>query len=129
MDPTRTDLFHLAEQRLAWADQRQALLAQNIANASTPGYRPRDIRPFTDALARLGAVQPARTDPAHLAGTVDTTPGTVVATPKQKSPDGNAVTLDQELTRVADTQTTQATVTALYKRYVSMFQLALGRSS
>ena len=128
MDPPRTDLFHLAEQRLAWADQRQALLAQNIANASTPSYRPRDMRPFAEALARLVAVQPALTDPAHLAGTVDTAPGAAIATPKQKAPDGNAVTLDQELSKVADTQTTQATVTALYKRYVSMFQLALGRS-
>ena len=39
MDPTQNALFALAEQRLAWTDQRQAVLAQNIANASMPGYQ------------------------------------------------------------------------------------------
>jgi flagellar basal-body rod protein FlgB len=40
MGTTHIDLFNLAEQRLAWADRRQAVLAQNVANANTPGYKP-----------------------------------------------------------------------------------------
>ena len=39
MDPTDIGLFRLAEQRLAWADQRQQLLARNVANANTPGFQ------------------------------------------------------------------------------------------
>ena len=45
MDPKRIGLFDLAERRLAWADRRQAVLAQNIANANTPGYKPHDLHP------------------------------------------------------------------------------------
>ena len=69
MDSARINLLDLAQQRMAWADERQAVLAQNIANANTPGYKPHDVRPFADALASAGAVAPVRTDPNHLAGT------------------------------------------------------------
>ena len=40
------------KKRLAWLGQRQQVLAQNIANADTPGYQPRDIEPFRDLLGR-----------------------------------------------------------------------------
>ncbi|HUB43399.1 MAG TPA: flagellar basal body protein, partial [Acetobacteraceae bacterium] len=46
MDPTQIGLFSLAERRLAWADQRQAVLAQNIANAATPNFQPSDLPSF-----------------------------------------------------------------------------------
>ena len=39
MDPTHIGLFDLAERRLAWADQRQTVLAQNIANAEHAGFQ------------------------------------------------------------------------------------------
>jgi flagellar basal-body rod protein FlgB len=48
--------------------------------------------------------------------------------PKSRAPDGNTVALDEQLTKVADTQTTQTLVTMIYKKYVGMFSLALGRS-
>ena len=55
MDPTRTPTVSLAERRLAWLENRQRVLAQNIANADTPGYQPRDLRPFAETLAHLHA--------------------------------------------------------------------------
>ena len=39
MSPLRTPLFDLARKRLAWTEQRQSVLARNIANASTPGFQ------------------------------------------------------------------------------------------
>ena len=50
MDPKTIGLFDLAERRLAWADQRQTVLAQNIANVNTPGYKPHDLRSFATTL-------------------------------------------------------------------------------
>ena len=128
MDAGRTNLFDLAEQRLAWADHRQALLAQNIANAATPGFVPKDVAPFAQTLARASGGTLVRTQPNHLAGTPAPLSDSQ-AQPRQRAPDGNAVTLDEQLTKVADTDTTQALVTSIYRKYLTMFGLALGRSS
>jgi flagellar basal-body rod protein FlgB len=129
MDPTRIGLFDLAEKRLAWADKRQVLLAQNIANISTPSYQPQDMPSFAKTLDSLPDVQPVQTQPAHLAGSADgVLRASMTQRPKEKSPDGNAVSLDEQLTKIADTQTIHTLVTTIYKKYFSLFNMALGRS-
>ena len=79
MDPSRTTPVALAEQRMAWLEYRQRVLAQNVANADTPGYRSRELRPFADALARAGgaAAGLARTDVRHIAPGRDPAPARV----------------------------------------------------
>ena len=127
MDPTRIGLFDLAERRLAWIEQRQGVLARNIANASTPGFRPSDLPPFQTTLSRLGTMEPARTQSGHLQGTQGALKA-ATSRPQARAPDGNAVAMEEQLTKVADTQTTQALVTTIYRKYVGMFNLALGRT-
>jgi flagellar basal-body rod protein FlgB len=130
MDAARLNLLDLAEQRMAWADQRQAVLAANIANANTPGFKPHDLRPFEDALASAGSLEPARTNSSHLAGTLPTTSPAEVPDPTHlKSPDGNAVALDEQLVKVADTESTHQLVTSIYKTYLGMFRTAAGGGS
>lgn len=128
MDPTRTTPVSLAERRLAWLESRQRVLAQNIANADTPGYRPRDLRPFAETLARAGGgVGLARTDARHLApagGSSGARPDRQVA---ERAPNGNAVALDQQALKVADTDTAHAFATGLHRRYLGLFRTALGR--
>ena len=126
MDLASIPLLDLAERRLAWASRRETVLAQNVANADTPGWQPRDIAPFSAVLGTASAAL-ARTDPGHLAGTVDPDLLAGTAKPTAREPDGNAVSLDQELTKVADTETTQSLVTAIYKSYLGMFRTALGQ--
>lgn len=129
MDLTRADVFGLAEQRLGWLEKRQELLAQNIANADTPGFQARDLQPFAAALARAGTASPARTQPGHLAGTSGgALQPASPAKPPERAPDGNAVGLDDELMKVADTETAQELVTNLYTKYLGFFRLAFGRS-
>ena len=130
MDQTQIGLFDLAERRLDWADRRQAVLAHNIANANTPGYRPRDLKPFAATLAGTGAIVPARTQPNHLSSVAgDGAQSETAQRPAAHAPDGNAVTLDDQLIKVADTETTHALVTTIYKKYLALFGIALGRSS
>jgi len=126
VDPTGIGLFRMAERRLAWAGQRQAVLAQNVANANTPGYQPRDVAPFA---AVLGAVAPglAATASGHMqpaAGAADLRH----ARPRERAPDGNAVSLEDQLVKVADTSSTQELVANLYRKYHGMFRTALGRA-
>ena len=58
-----------------------------------------------------------------------TSPNEVVDRTHTQSPDGNAVALDEQLVKVADTETTHALVTTIYKKYLGMFSMALGRAS
>ncbi|MCW3475100.1 flagellar biosynthesis protein FlgB [Rhodovastum sp. RN2-1] len=125
MDLTRIALFDLADKRLAWVDKRQELLAQNVANANTPGWRSRDLTPFAAQLTQAEAA-PVQTNPMHLPGAAGSSPN-ARPVPGQRAPDGNAVSLDVELTRIADTETTQALVGDLYKKYLGFFRTALGR--
>jgi flagellar basal-body rod protein FlgB len=122
-DPS-ANLFSLAEQRLSWVEQRQALLSRNIANADTPGWRPHDLKPF-DALVSGATLAPARTSPMHLANANGDAAATV-ATSSEHAPDGNGVSLDKELAKVADTESTHELVTDLYLKYQSLFRTALG---
>jgi flagellar basal-body rod protein FlgB len=130
MDPKRIGLFDLAAQRLSWADARQAVLAQNIANANTPGYKPHDVQPFAKAMNNAVGVALARTRPDHLAGTAGgTAPNEVADRTHLQSPDGNAVALDEQLVKVADTETTHQLATTIYRKYLGMFNTVLGRGS
>jgi flagellar basal-body rod protein FlgB len=55
--------------RMQWHQERQRLLAENVANADTPNYRARDLVPpdFEHAL-RSAAISLARTEPATSLG-------------------------------------------------------------
>ncbi len=119
-------IFALAEQKLSWIDTRQKQLAQNIANADTPGYKPRDVQPFSSVLNQFD-VAPARTSPMHLVGFSQGQPGTT-AEAGETAPDGNAVSIESEMTKVAQDDTSQQLVGNLWKSYMGMFMTALGKS-
>ena len=128
MSMLQNDIFATAEQRLAWTSERQAVLARNIANLSTPGFQASDTKPFHQVLGGLAGVQPMRTNDNHLKGTVD--PGLRVRTAKEggtRTADKNGVRMEEQLMKVADTETLHSTVTAIYKKYMTMFGIALGR--
>jgi flagellar basal-body rod protein FlgB len=129
MDPTQIGLFNLAEKRLTWSAQRQSVLATNIANANTPGFKARDVASFDTLLARTAPIMPTQTQAGHMAGTLPTNLAPVTEDGGETSGlDGNSVTLDRQLMKVADTETSQSLVTTIWKKYVGMFGIALGRS-
>ena len=126
MDPTDIGLFRLAEKRLNWVEQRQQVLAQNIANASTPNFKARDLSPFQSSLVQQG-VTVAQTNPAHFAGLKSPVQDRDVEA-HGKAPDGNTVSMEEQLGKVADTSSTQELVTNLYHKYQGMFRMVLGRN-
>lgn len=127
MDTSQIGLFSLAEKRLAWTDRRQTLLAENIANADTPGWRARDVTPFAQLLeGRSAGLAPAQTDPGHLPGR-PVEASLAQRKPGERAPDGNGVRLDVELSKVADTESTHELTTDLYMKYLGFFRTALGK--
>ncbi len=125
MNDGQTDILGLAASRLGWLDDRQKVLARNIANADTPGYTPRDEASF-DSMIPGASLAATRSDPMHLAGTI-ASGNTVAMKVGQRSIDGNGVALDVQMTKVAETDTQQRLATNLYSKYMGMFQNALGK--
>ncbi len=82
--------------------QRQQVLAGNIANADTPGYKAQDVD-FASALKQAQVVQTAA-HKAHLplAGSADGKAAVVFRAAEQPSIDGNTVDLDRERANFAD---------------------------
>lgn len=60
MDFGKLPLFSLLSQRMAWLGKRQQVLAHNIANANTPGYRAQDLKEPSFKQLMQGA------DPSHV---------------------------------------------------------------
>ena len=133
MDLSRLSLFSFITQRMTWLGERQKLLAENIANADTPGFVSRDLKKFDVAAAARasgGRIELAVSDPAHGSGTRS---GAGLATQKNKPVEttisGNTVSLDQELMKAADTAMDYQLVTNLYRKQLGMLRSVLSRSS
>ena len=126
MDSSGMGIFNLAERRLAWIDRRQGLLAQNIANADTPGYGAKDLVPFAQTLTQA-LPELAITNPLHIAGMAGSGRTDPHLRPSQRAPDGNAVSMEDQLIKVADTDGAQQLVTNLYHKYLGLFRTALGK--
>jgi flagellar basal-body rod protein FlgB len=130
MDLQGIGLFRMISQQLRWLGQRQDVLAQNVANADTPGYQARDLEPiaFGDALRQATAVRPAITQAGHLPGLPTDPPAaeTKALVPWEVSPDGNGVVLEQQMTALAETQANHQMATELYRKQIAMLKTALG---
>lgn len=102
------DLFRFQQNALALRAERQQLLASNIANADTPGYKARDVD-FRAALAGAmgtGSAPMSATQVNHLpatsAGSSRSGQPLLYRIPNQDSIDGNTVELDAERAQFAD---------------------------
>ena len=124
MDLTQIPLFKAMAKRLAWLGQRQNVLAQNVANANTPGYRASDLKPidFGDLVSGHGkTVTLVATAPGHI-----TTPPGTAQSDGQRVQTKDAVALEDQMMKVSETATDYAFTTSLYEKQISLIKTALG---
>jgi flagellar basal-body rod protein FlgB len=133
MDLNSLPLFRAMAKRMAWLGERQQTLAQNVANADTPGYVAQDLKAqtFRDLVGNAtGKLQMTATQPLHLAGVRSSGSGAkVVAQKSERAPDGNSVDLEKEMMKVSETATDFNLVSNLYRQHIAMMKAVLGRSS
>lgn len=130
MDLTKDALFKLMDTRMDYLGERTRVLAQNISNADTPGYRSIEMRhvDFIQALHREAhMMQPTMTNAAHLP---PVTPQNRFEIDRQKrpyetSPDKNGVVIEEQAGKLAQTAGDFSTTTALYGKYLTMIKLAV----
>jgi flagellar basal-body rod protein FlgB len=130
MPITNIPIFSMLRTRMEWHQERQRILSENVANADTPKFQPRDLAPLRLDQARptVSAVGLARTDPAHLASASGSTQFDLNRRgPFEARPSGNAVSLEDEMMKVAENQMDYQTVTALYSRGLDLIKVALGK--
>ncbi|MBI1867231.1 MAG: flagellar basal body rod protein FlgB [Methylocystis sp.] len=115
-------LFNLVDQQRSWLSARQALVAQNIANANTPAYRAVDVMPFAKVLDH-SALQMASANPMHLQMSAsDANP----VSSKEKetwevSYSGNSVSLEQEMMKSGDIRGAFSLDTSIMKAFHGMW--------
>lgn len=130
MDLQSIPMFALLRERMGWLTQRQGVLAQNVANANTPGYVAKDLAPmdFAQAMARSGAARPAGvTQAGHipLQGGASA-PFKTVPAGDERNPAGNAVSLEEQMMRVSDTAMEYQAASGLYKKALGLIRIAAG---
>ena len=130
MPISQISIFSMLRTKMQWHQERQRLLAENVSNADTPKFRPRDLAP-----PRLDRMQPAatlamaQTRPGHIAAS---DAGTAQFQLDRRGtfevrPAGNAVSLEDEMLKVASNQMDFQAATALYTRGLGLIKTALGK--
>jgi flagellar basal-body rod protein FlgB len=123
-------LFSMLRTRMQWHQERQKVLAENVANADTPNFRTRDLKPldFGSQVRAAGQVRVASTNPAHITGSAGA--GTFATAGNGRydvKPAGNAVNLEDEMMKVAANQMDYQAAISLYSRSMGLFRTALGK--
>jgi flagellar basal-body rod protein FlgB len=137
MDLPDIPLLSMLKTRMSWLNQRQDVLTENVANADTPGYVAHDLKQldFADTLAHANGPSQAAsqlivTDPRHIALPAAAGKSSfedVEVRDTAANPNGNSVSLEQEMIKVSDTQAQFQAATNLYSKAMSMMRTAIGQ--
>jgi flagellar basal-body rod protein FlgB len=157
MDIGEIPLFAMLRQRLGYLGERQRVIAQNVANADTPGYRPVDLKPFTFKAALDGQIQggqtqggqtqggmgqgappltgramaPQQTEPGHMAGFAPLKGGTTfkskAADDSETTLDGNSVNLEDQMIKLTDARTQYDAAIGFYQKSLGLLRMAARR--
>ena len=135
MSMTDLPVLRALREKLKFHEQRQRVLADNVANASTPGYVGRDMKApdFFRVAAEVREdtnVLPVATNRLHLEGHTISNRG-AFAEKKQPgyevTPDGNAIVLEEQMMKVTDNQMDYQAAVTLYQRSLGLLKTAIGR--
>lgn len=151
MDLKSLPIFAAMQEKMNWLNRREGVLAENVANANTPGYIPKDLNEpdFQGLLSQYTShgVQLAVTQPGHMRGPnatflTATSSGASVGAgasgsggamgvknvkPEEVQPNGNGVSVETQMAMMSDTQIEYSTLLDVYKKQVGMLNTVLGK--
>jgi flagellar basal-body rod protein FlgB len=128
-------------QSMKHLSERQRVIAENIANGETPGFKARTVTtPDFSSLVKVyggnggkpeisrpkvqlsGGMSAMGARPPQAGGTV-----TLDSDVTETKPDGNNVTLEDQLLKMGEVQSDFAAMTNIYRKQLGLLKLALGR--
>ncbi len=147
MDLQNITLFKMAGKSMNWANQRQKVVTQNIANINTPEYIPVELKPvsFAKELNQKKTVMEV-TSPRHRteeAVNVSMNTSSTDHIPSRYSPmafksffnkksyetslDGNGVVLEEESLKLSENRSMHDRAATIYSKYNTMINTAIGQ--
>ena len=126
---TDLPLFSMLRTRMQWHQERQRLLAENVSNSDTQGYRPRDLAPlqFDRTMPALTSIGLDRTDAGHIASLNASSTQASRLGGYDVRPTGIAVNLEDEMIKVAANQMDYQAATTLYTKSLGLIKIAIGK--
>jgi flagellar basal-body rod protein FlgB len=141
MDLGDIPIFAMLKSRLGYLSDRQRVIAENVANANTPGYQARDLKAFSfqshmqaaaggtagsSSVAATPAGVMAVTQPGHMQPR-----GSRAGVRPTKSPDSertldrNGVVLEDEMIKLTDARMDYDAAIGFYQKSISMLRTAI----
>ena len=122
-------LLNQIKGRLGWLDERQRVIAQNVANSDTPGYVARDLTAPKDFAAAMrgqgGPLQMARTSAAHIAPAGPTARYQTNDAPDSETTlDGNSVVVEEQMLKMAESRMAYDAAIGFYQKSLQMIRMA-----
>jgi len=135
MDLSQIPLFAMLRGKLGYLSERQRLISENVANADTPGFAPRDLKPYSfDAQVRAqsgGAALPVVTHPGHLlpksagVGPGAASGAKVTRTKDSETTlDGNSVVLEEEMMKMSAARMDYDAAIGFYQKSMTLLRMA-----
>jgi flagellar basal-body rod protein FlgB len=123
------NVIRMASSMARHASARHRVIAENVANADTPGYRARDIRGFSSYVNERFTPHATRAGHAATAAPVTARyrPEIVLDEALDASGNGNSVSIERELLKAVEAQGQHSRATAIYSTVRDIMRLSLGR--
>lgn len=134
MDFNSLPLMQMMTKKMSWLSRRTEVISHNIAHSDTPNFRASDLKEisFRDLVnkeAKTAGFAPQRTSSAHLVGL-----NTAMPFGKERAPDtyetsidNNDVSIEQQLTKLGETQMSYQMTLNLYRKHLEMIRTSLTR--
>jgi flagellar basal-body rod protein FlgB len=122
----KLELTRMAQSLAAQSGARMAVIAENVANADTPGYKAKDMPAFAEVFATAGQDMRS-TRQGHLTGTSPASTPIPDIVRGHESPNGNSVSLEAEMVKSVEARQSHEMALAIYRATSDVIRASLGR--
>jgi len=134
MDIGDIPIFAMLRARMGYLSERQRVIAQNVANASTPGYTPQDLKPFNfkaqvaaasqASAATLTVTQPGHIQPKSAKSGAAGAIRPIKVQDSETTLDGNSVVLEEEMMKMTQARMDYDAAVGFYQKSLDILKLA-----
>ena len=121
-------LTRMAQELAAYSGARVELVARNVANADTPGFRALDMPEFQSVYGTHQGTELRHTRPGHIVNEWSSSTRPVLAG-SGMAPNGNDVSLDQQMMKSIEARQSHEMALAVYRSTSAIVRTSLGRSN